>query len=58
MKKRFFSFTLFLLICLSIPLVSTAATVNIPDANLRAAVKKALGKKRQVLTLPKRRWRS
>ncbi len=45
MKKRFFSFTLFLLICLSIPSVSTAATVNIPDPNLHAAVKKALGKK-------------
>ena len=50
MKKRFFSFTLFLLICLSISPLSTAATVNIPDANLHAAVKKALGKKGAKIT--------
>ena len=44
MTKQPFRFTLFLLICVLIPLTATAQTVNIPDSNLRAAVEKALGK--------------
>ena len=37
-------FTFILLICLSIPLTSTAQTVTIPDSNLRAVIEVALGK--------------
>ena len=44
MTKRPFRFTFFLLMCLLIPLTATAQTVNIPDANLRAAIESALGK--------------
>ena len=44
MKKQPFRFTLFLWICLSIPVTVTAQTVNILDSNLRAAVEAALGK--------------
>ena len=44
MTKQPFRFTLFLLICVLIPLTATAQTVNIPDPNLRAAIEKALGK--------------
>ena len=51
--KKIRSLTLFLLICLSIPTLSTAETVNIPDPGLRAAVKKALGKKSAKITAAK-----
>ncbi len=44
MKKQLLRFTLFLLICLSIPLMATAQMVDIPDANLRAAIETTLGK--------------
>ena len=44
MTTQPFRFTLFLLICLSIPVTATAQIVNIPDANLRAAIEQALGK--------------
>ena len=44
MTKQPFRFTLFLLICLSIPLTATAQTVDIPDPNLRTAIENALGK--------------
>ena len=44
MTKQPFRFTLFLLICVLIPLTATAQTVNIPDANLRAVVENTLGK--------------
>ena len=44
MTKQPFCFSLLLLICVSIPLMATAQTVNIPDGKLRAAVEKALGK--------------
>ncbi len=44
MTKQPLRFTLFLLICLSIPLTATAQTVDIPDPNLRAAVEAQLGK--------------
>ena len=44
MTKQPFRFTLFLLICVLIPLTATAQTVNIPDSNLRAVIEKALGK--------------
>ena len=44
MTTQAFRFTLFLLICLSIPVTATAQIVNIPDANLRAAIEQALGK--------------
>ena len=43
-KKQLLRFTLFLLICLSIPLMATAQMVDIPDANLRAAIETTLGK--------------
>ena len=44
MTKRPFRFTFFLLMCLSIPLTAPAQTVNLPDANLHAAIEKTLGK--------------
>ncbi|MDE0185259.1 MAG: leucine-rich repeat domain-containing protein [Candidatus Poribacteria bacterium] len=44
MTKRRFCFTLFLLICFSLPVTATAQTVNIPDPNLRAKIRDALGK--------------
>ncbi len=44
MKKQPFRFTLFLLVCLSIPVMVTAQTVDIPDSNLRAAIETTLGK--------------
>ena len=44
MKKQPFRFTLFLLICLSLPMIATAQTVAIPDPNLRAAIETTLGK--------------
>ena len=44
MKKLPFCFTLFLLVCLSIPVKVTAQTVDIPDPNLRAAIETTLGK--------------
>ena len=44
MTKQPFRFTFFLLMCLSIPLTAPAQTVNLPDANLRAAIEAALGK--------------
>ena len=44
MTKRRFCFTLFLLICFSLPLTATAQTVNIPDEDLRAAIENKLGK--------------
>ncbi len=44
MTKPRFCFTLFLLICFSLPLTVTAQTVNIPDPNLRAVIESALEK--------------
>ena len=44
MKKLILYFTFFLLICLTLPPPVTAQIVNIPDANLRTAIEKALGK--------------
>ncbi|MYE88096.1 leucine-rich repeat domain-containing protein [Candidatus Poribacteria bacterium] len=44
MTKQYFQTILFLLFCHVLPLTVTAQTVNIPDANLRAVVEKALGK--------------
>ena len=44
MKQQPFRFTLFLLVCLSIPMIATAQTVDIPDPNLRAAIKGIFGK--------------
>ena len=44
MKNQLFRFTLFMLICLSIPIMATAQTVTIPDPNLRDAIETALGK--------------
>ena len=44
MRTQLFRLTFFLLICVSIPLTTTAQTVNIPDPNLRAVVEAALGK--------------
>ena len=43
MKIQSLRFTVFLLICLLIPLMATAQTVNIPDPNLRAAIEAAGG---------------
>ena len=43
MTKQPFRFILSLLMCLSISLIATAQTVDIPDPNLRAAIKRALG---------------
>ena len=44
MRTRCFHLTFFLLICVSIPLTTTAQTVNIPDPNLRAIIASTLGK--------------
>ena len=44
MTKQSFRFTFFLSICLSIPSMATAQTVDIPDPNLRAAIASQLGK--------------
>ena len=44
MKNKPFRFTLFLLICLLIPVTATAQTVDVPDPNLRDAIETALGK--------------
>ena len=44
MKRHRFRFTFFLSICLLIPLIAGAAPVDIPDANLRAAIEKELNK--------------
>ena len=44
MKRLPFRFTLFLLVCLSIPMTVTAQTVDIPDASLRAAIEAIFGK--------------
>ena len=44
MKKQLLRFTLFLLICLSLPLAATAQVVDIPDSNLRTVIEAELGK--------------
>ena len=44
MKKQPFRFILFLLVCLSPPMIATAQTVDIPDSNLRAAIESIFGK--------------
>ena len=44
MKRQLFRFTFFLLMCLTLLLSTTAQAVDIPDANLRAAIEAALGK--------------
>ena len=44
MTRQLFRFAFFLLICLTLPLSATAQVVDIPDANLRAAVEAELGK--------------
>ena len=44
MKNLPFCFTLFLLICLMIPVMVTAQPVDIPDPNLRAAIEGIFGK--------------
>ena len=44
MQKQFLRFTLFLLMCLTLPLTATAQVVNIPDPNLRAAIEAEIGK--------------
>ena len=45
-RKRIFIYTLtfWVTLCFLFPLTITAQTVNIPDANLRAAIEEALGK--------------
>ena len=44
MNKQFLHFAFLLLMCLTLPLTATAQVVDIPDANLRAAIESALGK--------------
>ena len=44
MNKHFLRFTLFLLVCFTLPLTVTAQVIDIPDPNLRTAVENALGK--------------
>ena len=44
MTHRFFRIALALLICVSIPVTASAQIVDIPDANLRAAIETELGK--------------
>ena len=44
MKTQFLCFTFFLLMCLTLPLTTTAQVVDIPDPNLRFAIEIALGK--------------
>ena len=44
MRTQFFRLTFFLLVCISIPLTTTAQTVNLPDPNLRAIIASTLGK--------------
>ena len=60
MKIQSLRFTVFLLICLLIPLMATAQTVNIPDPNLRAKIETTLDKpagatitEAEMATLPK-----
>ena len=42
MKTRHFRATLFLSVCLTLPLTASAQVVDIPDSNLRTAIEKAL----------------
>ena len=44
MTKQPFRFTLFLLVCFSISVTTTAQIVDIPDPNLRSAIEAELGK--------------
>ncbi len=44
MHKQFLRFIFLMLMCFTLPLTATAQVVDIPDANLRAAVETALGK--------------
>ena len=44
MNKQLLRFIFFLLMYLTLPLAATAQVVDIPDANLRAAIESALGK--------------
>ncbi len=44
MKRQLLRFTFFLLICLSIQLMATAQTVDIPDPTLRDYIERVLGK--------------
>ena len=44
MKTQPFRFILFLLVCLSFPVIATAQTVDIPDPNLRATIEAIFGK--------------
>ncbi len=44
MKTRIARATFFLLICLALPLTTSAQGVDFPDSNLRAAIEKALNK--------------
>ncbi len=45
MKRQYLHFTVFLLIVVSMPLMATAQTVDIPDSNLRAAIEVGLNKR-------------
>ena len=45
MKRQYLHFTVFLLIFVSMPLMATAQTVDIPDSNLRAAIEVGLNKR-------------
>ena len=44
MKTQILCFTVFLLMCLTLPLAATAQVVDIPDPNLRAAINQELDK--------------
>ena len=52
MTKRRFCFMFFLLICFSLPLTTTAQTVNIADDNLRAAIWNELGTLPEDIPIP------